>query len=48
MKYVTPIVEIRVIEAKDVITASTIITNEVEDNNDGSGNVIFNTINLFY
>lgn len=46
MKYVTPTVEITVVESDDVITTSQ-PKHEIEKNNDGSGNVIFDALNLF-
>ena len=46
MKYVTPQIEIVTIETKDVVTASS-EKFEVEKNNDGSGNVVLNALDLF-
>lgn len=46
MKYITPKFEITVIETTDILAASSEFY-EVEDNNDGSGNIIFNVSNLF-
>ena len=46
MKYVTPKIEISVIETEDILTASS-EKYEIEQNNDGSGNVIMNAFDLF-
>ena len=46
MKYVTPTFEIAVIETEAILTASP-EKYEVENNNDGSGNIIFDALNLF-
>ena len=46
MKYVTPKYEIAVIETEDILTASS-EKYEIEQNNDGSGNVIMNAFDLF-
>ncbi len=48
MKYVTPKYESILIATKDVVTASTSAQKyEVEQNNDGSGNVIMRALDLF-
>ena len=49
MKYVTPKYELAVMETKDILTASTDQNEkyEVEQNNDGSGNIIMNAASLF-
>ena len=44
MKYITPTLEITEIESSDVITASS--GYEVEENED-SGNIIFDALNIF-
>lgn len=46
MKYIAPTLEITAVEVRDIITASSDVS-KVEDNNDGSGNVIFNALKLF-
>ncbi len=46
MKYISPKYELTVIEAQDIITSST-DKYKVENNNDGSGNVIMNAFDLF-
>ena len=46
MKYISPKYELFVMEANDVITAST-DKYEVEDNKDGTGNVIMNAFDIF-
>ena len=46
MKYVKPKIEISVIETEDILTASS-EKYEIEQNNDGSGNVIMNAFDLF-
>ena len=46
MKYVVPTIELANIETKDILTVS-MGKYEVENNNDGSGNVIINASNLF-
>lgn len=45
-KYESPIIEIAQLEANDIITASS-NKYEIEDEGEGSGNVIFDTSNLF-
>ena len=49
MKYVTPKYEMAVIETEDILTASSGQTAnyEVEDNNDGTGNVIVDALSIF-
>ena len=49
MKYITPKIEISVIETEDILTASSGQTAnyEVEDNNDGTGNIIMDALNIF-
>ena len=49
MKYVTPQYEQAVIALKDIITASINQGSkyEIEQNDDGSGNVIMNALDLF-
>lgn len=46
MKYVTPKYEVAIIETEDILTASS-EKYEIEQNNDGSGNVIMNAFDLF-
>ena len=46
MKYVTPIYDMTIALAEDVLTASS-EKYEVEQNNNGSGSVIINAFNLF-
>ena len=46
MKYVTPKHEVAIIETEDILTASS-EKYEIEQNNDGSGNVIMNAFDLF-
>ena len=46
MKYITPKIEISVIETEDILTASS-EKYEIEKNEDGSGNVIMNAFDLF-
>lgn len=46
MKYESPKYEISVIESQDVLTAST-DKFKVENNNDGTGNVIMNAFDIF-
>ena len=46
MKYITPKIEISVIETEDILTASS-EKYEIEKNDDGSGNVIMNAFDLF-
>lgn len=49
MKYVTPKYEVAVVETEDILTASSGQTAnyEVEDNKDGTGNVIMNAFDIF-
>ena len=49
MKYITPKIEISVIETEDILTASSGQTAnyEVEDNNDGTGNIIMDALSIF-
>lgn len=46
MRYEAPTIEIVMLEANDVITAST-DKYEIENNGNGTGNVIFDALNLF-
>ena len=46
MKYVTPRYEQTVIETKDILTASS-EKYEIEQNHNGSGNVIMNALDIF-
>ena len=50
MKYVTPKYEVAVIETEDILTASSGQTAnyEVEDNKDGTGNVLIEMGKLFF
>ena len=49
MKYITPKIEISNIETEDILTASSGQTAnyEVEDNNDGTGNIIMDALSIF-
>ena len=49
MKYVTPKYEVAIIETEDILTASSGQTAnyEIEQKDDGSGNVIMNAFDLF-
>ena len=49
MKYVTPKYEAYVAEAEDILTASSGQTSnyEIENNNDGTGNVIVDELSIF-
>ena len=48
MKYITPKYESVIIEAKDVITSSTASNKyEIEQEDNGKGNVIMDAINIF-
>ena len=48
MKYVTPKYENILIETKDVITSSTASNKyEIEQEDDGKGNVIMDALNIF-
>ena len=49
MKYEAPKYETAVIETEDILTASSNQASkyEVEINNDGSGNIIMNALDLF-
>ena len=46
MKYVAPRYEQAIVETKDIITASS-DKYEIEQNDNGSGNVIMNAFDLF-
>ena len=46
MKYVTPKLEITVLETEDILAASS-EKYEIEENDDGSGNIIMDAINIF-
>ncbi len=46
MKYETPKYKAVIVETKDVITAST-DKYEIEQNDNGTGNVIMNALDLF-
>ena len=46
MKYIAPKYEVAIIETEDILTAS-LEKYEIEQNNDGSGNVIMNAFDLF-
>ena len=46
MKYVTPKYEVAIIETEDILTASS-EKYEIEQNNDGSGNITMNAFDLF-
>lgn len=50
MKYVTPKYEMAVVETEDILTASSGQTAnyEVEQNNDGSGNILVDMSKLFF
>ena len=49
MKYVTPKYEAYIVETEDILTASSgqIANYEVEDNKDGTGNVIVDALSIF-
>ena len=49
MKYVTPKIEISVIETEDILTASSgqAANYEIEQKDDGSGNIIMDALNIF-
>ena len=49
MKYVTPKYEAYIVETEDILTASSGQTAnyEVEDNKDGTGNVIVDALSIF-
>ena len=49
MKYVTPKYEMAVVETEDIIAASSTQTSkyEIEQKDDGSGNIIMNAFYLF-
>ena len=49
MKYVTPKYEVAIIETEDILTASggQTANYEVEDNKDGTGNVIMDALSIF-
>ena len=46
MKYVTPKYELTVLETEDVLAASS-EKYEIEQNDDGSGNIIMDAFNIF-
>ena len=46
MKYVTPKFEITVLETEDILSASS-EKYEIEENDDGSGNIIMDAFNIF-
>ena len=46
MKYVTPKYEVAIIETEDILTASS-EKYEIEQKDDGSGNIIMNAFDLF-
>ena len=46
MKYITPKIEISVIETEDILTASS-EKYEIEKNENGSGNIIMDALNIF-
>ena len=46
MKYVTPKFEITVLETEDILAASS-EKYEIEENDDGSGNIIMDAFNIF-
>ena len=50
MKYVTPKIEISVIETEDILTASSVQTAnyEIEQKDDGSGNILIDIGKLFF
>ena len=49
MKYVAPRYEKNIVETEDILTASSGQTAnyEVEDNNDGTGNIIMDALSIF-
>jgi len=49
MKYVTPKYEVAIVETEDILTASSGQTAnyEVEDNKDGTGNIIVDALSIF-
>ena len=50
MKYVTPKIEISVIETEDILTASSgqAANYEIEQKDDGSGNILIDICKLFF
>ena len=50
MKYITPKIEISVIEAEDILTASSgqAANYEIEEKDDGSGNILIDMDKLFF
>ena len=50
MKYVTPKIEISVIETEDILTASSgqAANYEIEQKDDGSGNILIDVGKLFF
>ena len=50
MKYVTPKIEISVIETEDILTASSgqAANYEIEQKDDGSGNILIDIGKLFF
>ncbi|MBO5356879.1 MAG: hypothetical protein J6A95_03845 [Clostridia bacterium] len=50
MKYVTPKIEISVIETENILTASSgqAANYEIEENDDGSGNILIDIGKLFF
>ena len=50
MKYVTPKIEISVIETEDILTASSgqAANYEIEQKDDGSGNILIDMGKLFF
>ena len=46
MKYVTPKLEITVLETEDILAASS-EKYEIKENDDGSGNIIMDAFNIF-
>ena len=47
MKYIIPKYEIAIIETEDIITASTNGKYAIENNGDGSGNIIMDALSIF-
>ena len=49
MKYIAPKYEMALIETEDILTASSgqAANYEIEQNNDGSGNIIMDALNIF-
>ncbi len=46
MKYIAPKYEMALIETEDILTASS-EKYEIEKNDDGSGNIIMDALNIF-